>query len=556
MKKQTTKHWIGASGLILLWELLWITLPAFAANEGKEPGKEPPGKIEEFIRKAEDMLKADPSKAIYYANVAVAEAQKSNDKSRMAMAQATLGEAYMNQGDFDMGFEAVTNALENCPAGDTKLGAYIYVRLSNSYTKLKDFDQAFAYVDKAVAIYKKTNDLKNLAGCYNARGLIYIQLPDNAKAEENFRAALAINRRLGAKKLVAANLNNLCLSETSDPAEKIALLQEAIAINDSLGAIWSLGENYNNLGTQYFYGRQYAKALAALDTALAYARKINAKELISDNYRYASWVYAAQKNYPQAYENLLNLYTTEQELLAKDEMRQIELNIIRKRLQTKEQEMTMQEQAFQIRNLQLRSLVAILVTAAVLLLLAYVVIHTRQQKKIQALEAAKLLDKQEKELIALKLREAENEARVTQQELDYNRQELTNFAFFVRSRNDLLTHIQTMIKEGYKLAAPEISAHLRSINAYISQFNARNTETELLIDKVNAAFIDKLSALHPDLSKNEQRLASLLRIGLSTKEIASVIDSNPKTVNMARYRLRKHLNLETDESLTEYMKSI
>ena len=101
-----------------------------------------------------------------------------------------------------------------------------------------------------------------------------------------------------------------------------------------------------------------------------------------------------------------------------------------------------------------------------------------------------------------------------------------------------------------------MDAHLRSINAYISQFNARNTETELLIDKVNARFIDKLSKLHPDLSKNEQRLASLLRIGLSTKEIASVIDSTPKTVNMARYRLRKHLNLETDESLTEYMKSI
>lgn len=556
MKKQTTRRWPCVAGLILLGGTLWATLPAFAGDEAPEPANEPPQKIEELLRKAEEMLKADPSKSIYYANVAATEAQKINDKSRLAMAQATLGEAYMNQGDFDMGFEAVTNALENCPVGDTKLSAYIYVRLASSYTKLKDFSQAFAYVDKAVAIYKKTNDLKNLAGCYNTRGLIYIQLPDNAKAEENFRAALAINRRLGAKKLVAANLNNLCLSETSDPEEKIALLQEAIAINDSLGAIWSLGENYNNLATQYYYGRQYAKALAALDTALAYARKINAKELISDNYRYASWVYAAEKNYPKAYDNLLNLYTTEQELLAKDEMRQIELNIVRKRLQTKEQEMKMQEQAFQIRHLQLRSLIAILITVAVLLLLAYVVIHTRQQKKIQALEAAKLLDKREKELIALKLREAENEARVTQQELDYNRQELTNFAFFVRSRNDLLTHIQTMIKEGYKLSGPEIGAHLRSINAYISQFNARNTETELLIDKVNAAFIDKLSELHPDLSKNEQRLASLLRIGLSTKEIASVIDSNPKTVNMARYRLRKHLNLETDESLTEYMKSI
>lgn len=556
MKKQPTKCRVRPSGLGALLGLWLSVLLCWPLRGAEGTGENSQQKMEELIRKAEEMLKTDPSKAIYYANVAATEAQKLNDKSRLAMAQATLGEAYMNQGDFDMGFEAVMNALENCPSGDTSLSAYIYVRLAGCYTKLRDFDQAFNYVDKAIAIYKKTNDLKNLAGCYNTRGLIYILLPDNAKAEENFRAALAINRRLGAKKLVATNLNNLCLYETDRPEEKIALLHEAIAINDSLGAVWSLSENYNNLGTHYFYAGAYPEALAALDTALEYARKINAKELISDNYRYASWVYAAQKNYAKAYENLLNLYTTEQELLAKDEMRQIELNIVRKRLATKEQEMTMQEQAFQIRNLRLRNLIAILVTIAVLLLLAYVVIHSRQQKKIQALEAAKLVNRQEKELIALQLREAENEARATQQELDYNRQELTHFAFFVRSRNDMLTHIQTMIKEGYKLAGPEIGAHLRSINAYISQFNARNTETELLIDKVNAAFIDKLSQIHPDLSKNEQRLASLLRIGLSTKEIASVIDSNPKTVSMARYRLRKRLNLETDESLTEYMKSI
>lgn len=539
---------------ILLSGCLWahlLSIPtAFSKNDP------PTRQIEEYIRKADELLKADPSKAIYYSNAAIADARSLADGSLLAKAQATLGEAYMNQGDFDMGFEAITNALENCPAGDPLLRAYIYVRLSSSYTKLHDLDQAFEYVDKAAEIYKAANDLPSLAGCYNARGLVYILVPDNKKAEENFKAALTINRRLGAMKIVAANLNNLCLYESDDPQEKINWLYEAIAINDSLGAVWSLGENYNNLGTQYFYAQSYKKALAALDSARQYARQIGAKELISDNYRYASWVYAAQKEYPAAYENLLNLYNTEQELLAKDEMRRIELNIIQKRLHSKEQEMILQKQAFQIKNLQLRSFIAVLVTIAVLLLLFYVTIHFRQQKKIQQLEAAKMLDRQEKELIALKLQQAENEARVSQQESDYNRQELTNFAFFVRSRNELLSRIQSMIKEGYKLSGPEMDSHLRNIYAYISQFNAKNTETEILIDKVNAQFIDKLSRLHPDLSQNEQRLASLLRIGLSTKEIASVIDSNPKTVNMARYRLRKRLNLETDESLSEYMKSI
>lgn len=528
---------------------LFILLPAFSQNTNTEET------VNDLISKAEDMLKIDPSKAIYYSNVAITEAQKNGDKSLLAKAQSTLGEAYMNQGDFDMGFESMTNALENVPSDRPNQSAYIYVRLSGCYTKLGDLNAAFQYVDKAIDICKKANDRKSLAMCYNARGLVYILVPDNVKAEENFKAALDINRELGERKLVAVNLNNLCLYE-GNTQEKIVMLREAIAINDSLGTVWSLGENYNNLGTQYYYAKEYRKGMAALDTARIYARKINAKELITDNYRYASWIHEAMGDYSKAYKNLKDLYEMEQNLSAKDEMRQIELNLIQKRLKAKEHEMIVQEQAFQIKSLRMRIFIAILIAIAVLLILLYVTFHSRQQKRIQMLEASRKLEEQEKELIALKLKQAEITTQTTQQELDYNRHELTNFAFFVRSRNDLLANIQSMLKEGYKLSGPEMDAHLRSINAYISQFNARNTETELLIDEVNARFIDKLSGLHPDLSKNEQRLASLLRIGLSTKEIASVIDSTPKTVNMARYRLRKHLNLETDESLTEYMKSI
>lgn len=528
---------------------LAILLSASSPGSGSEDN------IKNLISKAEEMLKIDPSKAIYYSNMAIAEARKIENQSQLAKALSTLGEAYMNQGDFDMGFESMTNALENIPADRPDLSAYIFLRLSGCYTKLGDLETAFQYVDKAIDICKKADDQKNLAMCYNSQGLVYILVPDNKKAEESFKKALDINRQLGNKKVVAANLNNLCLYE-GNTNEKIAMLREAIAINDSLGTVWSLGENYNNLGTQYFYSKDYLKGLAALDTAMMYARQINAKELISDNYRYASWIHEAMGNYSKAFISLKSLYEMEQNLSSKDEMRQIELNLIQKRLKAKEHEMIVQEQAFQIKSLRMQSFIAILIAIAGLLLLLYVIFHNRQQKRIQILEASKKLDEQEKELIALKLHQAEVEAQAVQQELDYNRQELTDFAFFVRSRNDLLANIQSMLKEGYKLSGAEMDAHLRSINAYISQFNARNSETEVLIDKVNARFIDKLSKLHPDLSKNEQRLASLLRIGLSTKEIASVIDSTPKTVNMARYRLRKHLNLETDESLTEYMKSI
>lgn len=511
--------------------------------------------IEDLLSKGEEMLKADPSKAIYYSNSAIVEARKIENWGYTTMAQAILGEAYMNQGDFNMGFEVLTNAMETCPPDSLRIQAHIFVHLAGAYQKLKDLNQAFTYVDKAADIYETLNDSLNLARCYNSRGLVYIQVPDNVRAEENFKAALGINRKMNNITAVSANLNNLCLYE-GNTEEKIHMLFEAIAINQSVGKIWSLGENYNNLGTQYYYARDYHKALAALDTAMNYSRQINAKELISDNYRYKSWVYEARKDYANAYQYLLLLYDTEKELLTMNEMRQIELNIIHKRLRDKEQQMIMQEQAFQIKNLRLWIFITILILIAFTLILSYAAYHYRHKKKIQLLEASKQLESREKELVTLKLKQSENEALVVQQDLEHNRKEFTNLAFFIRSRNDLLTQIQEKIKAGYKLSASETERYLRSINTYISQFNAQDTETEFLIDEINGQFIQRLSGLHPNLSKNEQRLASLLRVGLTSKEIASIINSTPKTVNMARYRLRKHLNLETDDSLTEYMKQI
>lgn len=116
-----------------------------------------------------------------------------------------------------------------------------------------------------------------------------------------------------------------------------------------------------------------------------------------------------------------------------------------------------------------------------------------------------------------------------------------------------------MIRESYKDAKPEIKTQLKTINAFITQYQNKEENIGPLmeeIERVNAEFIVRLTTRHPDLSKNEKQLASFLRIDFSTKEIALLVGSTPKTVNMARYRLRKKLGLETDEGLSEYMKKM
>ena len=147
---------------------------------------------------------------------------------------------------------------------------------------------------------------------------------------------------------------------------------------------------------------------------------------------------------------------------------------------------------------------------------------------------------------------------IVQSALDNSQQEVTSFAVFLRSRNELLDKIREMIKEGYRMDNQALVPHLKKVNAFISQYQSgdKTNNTLLLnIEEKNKEFIERLILKHPELTQGEKYLATLLRVNLSTKEISMITGTNPKTINMNRYRLRKSLNLSTEEDLVKYLQA-
>ena len=76
------------------------------------------------------------------------------------------------------------------------------------------------------------------------------------------------------------------------------------------------------------------------------------------------------------------------------------------------------------------------------------------------------------------------------------------------------------------------------------------------VEEKNKEFLQRLSEKHPGLTQGEKHLATLLRVNLSTKEIAMLTGNTPKTINMGRYRLRKSLELSTEDDLISYLQNI
>jgi PAS domain S-box-containing protein len=112
----------------------------------------------------------------------------------------------------------------------------------------------------------------------------------------------------------------------------------------------------------------------------------------------------------------------------------------------------------------------------------------------------------------------------------------------------------------------EISEHADKkgkelIRNTISRFNVNSSENvwqefETRFANVYESFYNKLNAQFPDLTPGEKKLCALLRLNLSSKDIAAITFQNSQSVDMSRYRLRKKMNLNPDENLIDYLMNI
>lgn len=515
-------------------------------------------KAESLIEKAEKALLTNPKQASYYASQAVALFPKEDTNEVLAQAMITYSQAEQLLGNFDLSIKNLYDTQKIISPVNKQLNARLYMLMGRVYSKLGDHNKAIELNDKATAIYKALGDSTTIAECYNERGVTHYLLNEFQIAEHFLRQALNINRTQRNLAGIAANLNNLCLFE-GNTEEKLRLIQEAIVINKNLDSQWSLGENYNNMGKQYFFGKQYNKALDALEKANEYATGIGARELICDNYEYYSLVYAAIGNYAQAYKCLEQMATLSKELQSSYKLRNIEQEISSKRYQDQKHATKIQEQTYKIellkRNLWLLGSVFILGIAFCIFLYKWY----KRKKGLQLIEARYQLQVSEHEIAELRLHQQELELQNVQSALNVSRQEVTTFAAFLKSRNELLDKIRKMIKEGYKMDNQSLVPHLKKVNSFISQYQSGDKANSTLlmnIEDKNNEFLQRLITLHPKLTQGEKYLATLLRVNLSTKEISMLTSTTPKTINMNRYRLRKSLNLSSEEDLTDYLQNI
>jgi len=143
-------------------------------------------------------------------------------------------------------------------------------------------------------------------------------------------------------------------------------------------------------------------------------------------------------------------------------------------------------------------------------------------------------------------------------ELEFRQNEMVTMAMSIIHKNEFLNELkEEVIKIKGRIIDHETRLSLNKLSLLITQDLSIDRDREkfqMHINQQNSNFIHRISESFPTMTENEKRLAVLLRLNLSSKEIASILNISPKSVEMNRYRLRKKLKVDPKVGLNDFIR--
>ncbi len=421
---------------------------------------------------------------------------------------------------------------------DNQTALLLYVRGAIDYSEGK-YDLALENAMKSESIFEEIKNFDMLLPLY--RNIINVALDSkNIKIALSYREKLSALQKttgsqIGYYKGEVSRIFDLILLEMYH--EAIQLAEKTIAYADSTKrepahAIYLMGVAHRGLD-------QYPKAAILINKAFDrvkdkrangqssfYAHALSQTYEWDDKYKAALDWYQVHISYRDSVVNekkLKEIAVYEAQIEALDQRRKVEILEANAKIERQKKNTLW---------------LTIILGSLLALSLLY---SQRQRSKKQKLKQESLLLKSNLETEKL------------QHLLEYKQKELASQILNMTHKNTLLQDVRDGISELKNAEnSHAISRLLRPINRSINN-NEEWDQFLTTFKSIHSSFLNKLKNMSAALTSNEIRLASLMKMNLSSKEIASMLNISSDGVKKARYRLRKKLGLESKINIQDFL---
>jgi len=490
------------------------------------------------------------SKAINYANQSLEIFRAHDNLKAEGQVLEYIGIYYAEFSDYENSIKYLLSSLKIAEEQQDKYSINSRnLNLGTTFLEAGSFNKSIDFFKKAVTYFQQDQS-KNapfLVAGYSNLGAAFegLNVLDSAMYFYQKSAALAITENTPEQ--IGAPLLNIAEIQLKNNNIEEALInyQKALDLfksnNDNKG-LW-----HTNFGIANAYIKQgkTTEAIQLLDKIIFHFRKTNDLNYLAKSLNILSSLYENQSNYQLANEynnQLLEVKDSISKSEIINKMADIELQYKVEKLQKESQsKLQLIEQQKKISTLRWYFATGILVFIIILIITLY------------------SKNKTQKKLVETRLKNTQLQRTKLQSELDFRNTELENFALHIVQKNEFLQDIKSKFKKLRLNASEKNIEEIKDLNLKINQSLRANKELEKFrerVDDVNSHFFNLLNEKYPDLTEKEKRLCALLKMNLSSKEIASLNNISEGAVTMARYRLRKKIDISTDENLTEFFQKL
>lgn len=494
--------------------------------------------------------------SINYYLISIKHFEKLGNELELSRLYNKLGSIYIhNHFDFDQGLNYFNKALGYAIKNNFR------AEIANSYSHIGDFyyDQgqlaeALNYHLEAIEIYELLNNREAMAYSYNEMGEIYLLNSNYDKAFEYFHKAIELNEKGNFHDNLAINYKNLAevFSFKGQSESARAFFGKSREIIMATERRESLIELYYQLGQHYSMFGEYDSAIETFNEMKNLSIELHHLEGLRDAHLGLSTTFENAGNPRKALE-YYKLYTHYKDTLfsisRSEQLGELQtrfgLDLKEKELALKDNQITLLQREQKL--IKSRQLLLILSLSLVLIIsiLIYNRLQQRNRKNRMQMEQQEALNKASQTLMEAKLKTKNNE--------------LVNFAIHLVEKNKFLEELRNDIRKIRGVSEEERENKLKELSLTVQKNIKLQKDLEEFqknVDHTHQEFFNKLRASFPDLSKNEERLCAMLRLNLSSKEIAALSNITVRAVEMGRYRLRKKLGISFEISLADYLKEI
>ena len=383
-------------------------------------------------------------------------------------------------------------------------------KIGHLLEKKGQYQEAFDHQQRAMRVYSSINDKAGLAKTFENLGSIHEDLGNYDKAMQYFQSALSNYEQLDEQQAVIEVINNI-------------------------GDVFRKTNNYPKALEQYF-------------AALKLSQAQNEMYQINSAYRDLAKTYHLMGKNDRAYEYgemsrscLLSIYSME----GNKQMTFIQaLNDVEKK----------NNEIRDLQNAKKVNLIVTIATVIVILLLVFSVflILSRQRIKLENLGA-------QKQLMEAELKNRKMEETQLKLDIEIKSKELSTQVLHVIQKNQLLENLKSQLEEILKDEKRDQKKQLRHVIQQINlNFNNDSywLEFRQLFEQIHHSFFDNLNRKFPGLTATDLKLISLLKMNMDSADMAAMLAISQDSLRIARYRLRKKLDLDQGENLVAFLQSI